>query len=61
MLPLPTRRGFEFGWETGEFNKRTGRPIRDYFISKDREEVEAKQKEMQDKGYKVTEITECIF
>jgi len=61
MITLPTRNGYSVGWETGEISKRTGNPIMNYFENTSKEKVEAKQKEMQEKGFKVTKITECIF
>lgn len=61
MITLPTRRGYEFGWETEEISKRTGKPIMDYFEHTNKEIVEAKREEMKNTGFIVTDITECIF
>lgn len=61
MLTMPTRRGWTVEWETGEISKRTGKPLKDSFESTSIKEVEAKQREMKKKGYKVLEIMQCIF
>lgn len=61
MLVMPTRTGFTVEWETEKINMRTGKPFKSCFESRNRAEVEEKQKEMLRKGYKVSEIMECIF
>jgi hypothetical protein len=69
MLTMPTRHGWTVEWETGEVrvmkykNCDYSREIKlkDSFESTSRTEVEAKQREMKEKGYKVSEIMQCIF
>jgi len=58
---MPSRVGFTVEWETGLVSERTGKPLKESFESRSREEVEEKKKEMLNKGCKVSEIMECIF
>lgn len=68
MLFLPVTSGWMVSWYTGKVITRyKGTPreknvrIKKYYESRSKAEVEAKAKEMQEQGFEIAEICECIF
>lgn len=55
------RNGWAIEWETKRMHGRMGRPFIERFTSEQIKEVEEKRRRLQEKGYKVSEVKQCIF
>lgn len=67
-LSLPTTNGWTVSWYTGEvrtihFKNGRTKEVRqmDSYESRNKDEVEAKAKQLEADGYEIEMITECIF
>lgn len=68
MLTMPTRSGWMVTWYTGEVKEVkhkngdiTTKRLKDEFCSTSKDEVESKKKELENQGFEIEMLAQCIF